>query len=358
MNILIVDDNDDSRIYLERGLGSQGYTVIVADNGRGALQKLRNCKVDVIISDIMMPVMDGFELCKNVKSDDDLKKIAFIFYTATFTEDNDREFAMSLGASAFIVKPIPPNQFFEIIKDILEDYEDKGLQVCTQIDVDENKLEEQHAKTITRKLEKKIKDLEKEKLALKESEEKFRNIFEQSAVGLAHLTPEGKFLLINKRFSTILGYTLNEPKELDLKDIAHPDYLEAGITNANKLLSNELNTYSVEQRCIRKNGSIVWVYLTVSLVRDENDYPKYFLLVIEDISKRKEDEKEINMLGHAIKSIRESVCVTDLNENVIFVNDAFLHTYGFEREEIQGRPIGTIRSQKNGPEIINSINLA
>ncbi len=369
MKILIVDDNEDSRVYLERSLKSQGYATSGADNGESALAKAKEWKPNMIISDIMMPEMDGFELCKNIKSNEELKTICFVFYTATFIDNKDRELAISFGASEYIVKPVPPNEFFEIIKNVLKKYENNKLPISPQIEINKHELNERHVHTLTKKLHKKVSDLEKEREALKkseknyqdiaknlkESEELLRNTFEQAAVGIAHLTPEWRFLRINNRFSEILGYTLDEIKEFTFKDITHPNHLKSYIDNTKKLISNNINTHSAEKRFICKDGSIVWVNLTLSVVRDEFGEPRYLTSVIEDISKRKNAEKEINMLAHAIKSIRESVCVTDLEENVIFVNDAFVRAYGFKRDEIEGKPLASLRSQKNPPEILNDI---
>ena len=110
MKILVVDDIYDSRYLLEQVLKAEGHDAISASHGVEALQKLRQDRFDAVISDIMMPHMDGFELCHNVKTDPKLKNIPFIFYTATFTSEEDERFALSLGAQAFIVKPQAPEE--------------------------------------------------------------------------------------------------------------------------------------------------------------------------------------------------------------------------------------------------------
>ncbi len=104
MKILIVDDMEDGLYMLETILKGNGYEVLTALNGLEALSKLKKESVDIIISDIMMPRMDGFQFCRECKKDDDLKKIPFIFYTATYTGQKDEEFALSLGAVKFIKK--------------------------------------------------------------------------------------------------------------------------------------------------------------------------------------------------------------------------------------------------------------
>ena len=109
MKILIVDDNADDRVLLERALMNEGYSVSSATNGLLALERALDSPPDLIISDIMMPEMDGFELCHRVKLDDRLRHVAFIFYTATYVERKDEQ----LNAGG-----IPP----EIIDKIFEPY--------------------------------------------------------------------------------------------------------------------------------------------------------------------------------------------------------------------------------------------
>mgnify|MGYP005625607415 FL=1 len=129
--------------------------------------------------------------------------------------------------------------------------------------------------------------------ALRESEEQFRSTFEQAAVGLAHVAPNGKFLRINDRFCNIIGYTRKDILERTFQDITHPDDLDADLENVNQVLDNIIQTYSMEKRYFHKNGSIVWINLTVNLLRELKGKPKYFITVIEDISRRKKAEGQI-----------------------------------------------------------------
>jgi CheY-like chemotaxis protein len=107
--ILIVDDREDNLYLLRALLQGHGYEVDTAANGVQALAAARQDAPDLIIADILMPVMDGFTLCREWKKDESLKSIPFVFYTATYTDERDREFALSLGAERFIVKPEEPD---------------------------------------------------------------------------------------------------------------------------------------------------------------------------------------------------------------------------------------------------------
>ena len=129
MKILIVEDDVNSRVFLERALLSQGYTVESAANGVQALEKAILSPPDLIISDIMMPEMDGFELCRRVKTDERLHTIPFVFYTATYIEDKDEKLAMALGASRFLIKPMEPEEFFRTISEVIEEHRAGHLPV-------------------------------------------------------------------------------------------------------------------------------------------------------------------------------------------------------------------------------------
>lgn len=125
---------------------------------------------------------------------------------------------------------------------------------------------------------------------LKEIEERFRSTFEQAAVGIAHIAPDGTFLKINQRFCEIFKYSYEEMLSRTFQDITHPNDIHKDLTFVNLMLMSKIFNYSLEQRCICGDGSIVWVNLTVSLVHDLSGEPKYFIYVVEDISEKKAAE--------------------------------------------------------------------
>ncbi len=169
MKILIVEDEADSRIFLERRLQKEGLTVHSASNGVEALETIQNSIPDIVVSDIMMPEMDGFELCRRMKADDDLKAIPFLFYTATFLDSRDEQLAMALGGEKFIAKPMEFEQLLEIIQEVFEKYKkEKGAN--GQPTKSDEEIATMYSDSIGRKLDKKIKELEKEHDALLLSE--------------------------------------------------------------------------------------------------------------------------------------------------------------------------------------------
>jgi PAS domain S-box-containing protein len=139
-------------------------------------------------------------------------------------------------------------------------------------------------------LESRSRDLEATLAALRESEELFRTTFELAGSGIVQVSLSGRFTRVNKRFCEIVGYTEGEILELRFQDITHPDDLDEDLANASRIIGGEINSYSLEKRYVCKDNSLVWVSLTVSLVRDESEVPSYFIAVAEDTTKRKNTE--------------------------------------------------------------------
>lgn len=186
MKILIVDDNKVNLYLLETLLTKKGYEVESTLNGAEALQKLRSEQFDLIISDILMPVMDGFQLCREVKGDDNLKNIPFVFYTSTYTDGKDEDFALKLGASKFLRKPTEPDKFIRIIQEIMSDVESGKLEQGKPILEDKEEVFKLYSERLVNKLEKKMVDLKKEVVKREEAEEALRRANDE----LFHLNQE------------------------------------------------------------------------------------------------------------------------------------------------------------------------
>ncbi|MCB2225466.1 MAG: PAS domain S-box protein [Desulfarculaceae bacterium] len=123
-----------------------------------------------------------------------------------------------------------------------------------------------------------------------ESMQLFQSTFEQAAVGIAHVAPDGKWLRVNSKLCQIVGYNREELLESAFQKITHPDDLDKDLSLVNKVLAGEIDTYTLEKRYLKKDGAVVWINLTVALVRDENGEPDYFISVVEDIDLRKKAE--------------------------------------------------------------------
>jgi CheY-like chemotaxis protein len=121
--ILIADDNEQNLYMLSALLRGHGYQVQTAEDGDEALRVARASPPDLVVSDILMPKKDGFALCREWRADEDLKGIPFVFYTATYTEHEDRELGLKLGADRFLLKPMEPDLLMTALEEVLAEAE-------------------------------------------------------------------------------------------------------------------------------------------------------------------------------------------------------------------------------------------
>jgi len=141
-------------------LKGNGFEFRSAGNGAEALASARNNPPDLIISDILMPVMDGFTLCREWRADEHLRQIPFIFYTATYIEKKDEELGLSLGADRFIIKPQEPENLIAIIREVLDNSSNGDLPALKDFSDNDCKLLREYNEALFRKLAKKMADLE------------------------------------------------------------------------------------------------------------------------------------------------------------------------------------------------------
>jgi PAS domain S-box-containing protein len=140
---------------------------------------------------------------------------------------------------------------------------------------------------------------------LRESEWRFRTMFEQAAIGIAFTALDGHFLEVNQRLCDIVGYAREEMLERTFRDITHPDDLAVNEVYLQRLVADNHPTPSIEKRYIHKDGRVVWVHLTVSLMRDPLNQPHSYMSVVEDITVRKQVEEErarLLMLEQAVRA--------------------------------------------------------
>jgi PAS domain S-box-containing protein len=216
--ILIVDDNEQNRYMLETLLKGNGYEVMTAANGRLALESAGEDRPHLIISDILMPVMDGFELCRKLKKDPLLEMIPLVFYTATYTEPKDEHFALKLGAVRFVIKPQDPEILLKMVEEVLTEHLETPDVVIAESPIAESVVFEEYSEVLFRKLEKKVRQLEAEILsrgkveqALRLSELRYRQMFETAYDALLLVDSEtGEILDVNPRATELLALTRGE----------------------------------------------------------------------------------------------------------------------------------------------------
>ena len=298
MKILIVEDNEDSRMILKKNLETVGHTVKEAFNGAEALKAAKESPPDMIVSDILMPVMDGFRLCREIKQDKQLCKTPFVFYTATYIGPKDEKLAMSIGASRYIIKPADTAEFLRTIKGVFQEYEEEKLPVPEKPVKEETELFRMYEESIARKLDKKVEELERVKTnlviaynELKESEEKFRIIFDNAIDGilLADMKTR-KFHTGNKMICRMLGYSLKEIKKLEVGDIHPEKVLPHVIERFEKQLKGELAP-AEDIPVKKKDGALFYANINSSPITLVGK--RYLMSTFRDITWRRQAEEEL-----------------------------------------------------------------
>lgn len=143
--------------------------------------------------------------------------------------------------------------------------------------------------------------------ALRKSEEKFRKIFESSGIGIATLAPDGQFSKVNSSFCEILGYSEAELVGMNFRNITHPGDIEKSLELTKELLKNEsLEGKSLEKRYLHKSGDLVWALTTISLIRDMDNKPQFFIAQVQDITKRKKFEEQLIKYTEELKLLNAS----------------------------------------------------
>jgi signal transduction histidine kinase len=166
MRVLVVDDVPENVYMLEALLGGHGFEVATASNGLAALEELRRHGAALVVSDILMPKMDGFQLCRAMKAAEATRDVPVIFYTATYTTEKDREFALSLGASRFVVKPADPAELMGVVREVLDEARRGVSRSGTAGVLDETEYLRGHQARLVKKLEDKVAQLERSEAEL------------------------------------------------------------------------------------------------------------------------------------------------------------------------------------------------
>ncbi len=193
-------------------------------------------------------------------------------------------------------------------------------------------LELEELRDQVRELKKAVKERDIADEALRESEERFRATFNQAAVGIAHIALDGHFIRINQKYCDIVGYSCDELLNTTFWAITHTDDLGDDLKNYNLLVNGKCDTFTSEKRYIRKDGSVVWVYLTVSFVREYEPGMEYFIAVVEDITERKRTEDAVHksreMLRLVMDNIPQAIFWKDADSVYLGCNEVFARFAG------------------------------
>ena len=298
MKVMVVDDNEQNLYLLEVLLRSEKYEVVCARDGLEALEHLKKGSFSLIISDILMPRMDGFRLCRECKVDPHLKHIPFIFYTATYTDQKDEEFALSLGAERFIVKPIEPQIFLTTIREVIKEYEKGALMAKESLIKDEELYLAEYSKRLIQKLEKKMLDLEIANKTLAESEKKYRILVENAGEAIL-VAQEGMLKFVNPRATEMIGYAPEELTSRPFTEFIHLDDRALVMERYTQRLQGSTIPATYAFRIIHRSGDMRWVELNTALIEWQGKPAT--LNFLTDITERKRAEEEIRRLNESLE---------------------------------------------------------
>ena len=315
--ILIVDDNPT---LLKLGVAifeTGGYDIVTANNGAEALHILLNKPIDLVITDILMPIMDGYTLCHTIRNNEKCKNIPIIIYSATYISDIDKQLALEIGADVFIKKPAGMDFLLKAAKDLITlpretHYKPNQLHLLSEVT-------RQYNLRMIEKLVQKNEALEKSQNALLKSERRFRALLENSFEAISIVDEKGIVLYQSPSTERMLGYA---PEEVIGKigvHFFHPDDKPGVLNRIEKAIMTPGIPIHRLNRMRHKDGHYIWAEgTTTNLLEDDN--VKGIVANFRDVTERiSAEEKLLNAsrLYVFLSQINQAI-VHSKNEEILF----------------------------------------
>ena len=297
--VLNVDDHDAGRYARSRVLRSAGFEVLEADTGAQALELATNRQPQLVLLDVNLPDMTGYEVCRQIKAGGATSRILVLHVSATFVQGTDQKRGLEGGADGYLAEPVDPEVLIATVQAFLR--------------------------------------LRQTEEALRESEERFRRAFEDAPIGMALVNADRRIVRSNKALWEILGYTPEELADLCAPPIFPVDDLEKDTPLFSQLFGVEASSAKQEKQCLSKKGDVLWLSLTASAIRNSEGEILYGLLMVENVTERKLAEERQKQLLAAEQKARKQAELANR------AKDQFLATVSHELRTPLGAILGWAR---------------
>lgn len=329
--ILIVDDKPANLHLLTNLLTEQGYTVHPASDGELALQFVQLILPDLILLDIKMLGMDGYEVCRRLKADERTHSIPIIFISV-LEDEHDKVKGFQADAVDYITKPF---QVEEVLARVRTHLRLRELTVQLEHKIRERTEELEEA---NQRLQEELAERRKVEEALRKGEEEYRRIVDTANEGIWVLGPDTLTTFVNARMAEMLGYSTDEmigrPVTDFMFEVDVPDHL-GRMENRRQGISEFF-----ERRYHRKDGQTVWTLVSATPILDHEHRFQGAFGMHTDISERKQAENTLleskNYLDEIINSVADPLFVKDRQHRWVLINDALCNFMGHDRNELIG----------------------
>ena len=303
MRILSVDENAGNLYLVETMARTRGHEVVSACNGLEALEQLAAQSFDLIVSDVPMPAMDGFQLCRTVKSDARLKHIPFVFHTATYTARQDEELGLALGASRFLVKPVEPEEFLAAVEEVVRQGESGSISIPVVNLDDDGRNPSLYNQRLVRKLERQIQQLEAARTELAASEEQLSRMWEGSMDGMRLTDRDGIVLRANPALARMFAKPLDGLPGRPFTSCYGVDDPESMLASYREQVESRAVEARFETQLRRWDGQEIWLEGSNAMIETPSG-PVVFS-ILRDATERKRSERERASLEEQLRQAQK-----------------------------------------------------
>ena len=347
-HVLIVEDNEENRTLLKMLLEVNGYRVTAAGDGLEALAAAQRDRPDAVVSDVLMPKMDGFALCRAWMQDAALRRIPFIFYSATYVHPDDEQFAMALGAVRYLIKPVEAAVFLRELREVLQQWTGREAP-SPAAPLDELASHALHESALARKVEDKMAQLEAANRKLRESEEKYRRIYDNLQDVYVETTLDGTILEMSPQVATLSEgqYKREDLIGTSVNALYADAHYRDTILEAVKQRGRAID---VESMFRNRDGSLVPCSVSATIVRGADGELKT-VATLRDITGRKQAEGELVETENPARSLVEQwfdgIFVIQ-DERIAYCNPRFVELLGYaSAAELIGKGLLSIPVEKD-----------